>query len=100
MELDEMIDLFTKHSDAEYLNTIPEKSFRGKRLDLVAFELLASLDDPHNTGNIIAASGHDEIFLGVNTEFVAGNATGADVIKLLRCGVRWDIGSDCFVMFV
>lgn len=103
MTLEHIKELFTKHSD-EYLrfeNVHPLRRLH-RRPDLCAFLKLESLfqfaqGDP-GTGDMVSYAGHDEIGLAVSPEDIAGVVGEADIIDLIRCGVRFD--GTAFLMFV
>jgi len=68
------------------------------RPDIHAFILLEKLA-PGN-GDMVSAAEHDEIWLDVDLEVLAFNATEADIRDLIRCGVRYDDDVDSLAMFV
>lgn len=70
-----------------------------QRPDLCAFLVLDRLCPAPGRG-IVAAAGHDEIFLGIDIEALACVATEDDVLLLIRCGVRLDTSNDCLAIFV
>lgn len=69
---------------------------RSKRPDLHAFLLLDSLVP--GEGDMVSAAEHDEIFLDTEVEKLAKVATEADILELVRCGVRYS-EYDCLAMF-
>lgn len=87
-----------KAVDDEYiaLNQITEHK-PSARPDLCAFLKLEELVP--GTEDIVSAAVHDEIYLGINCDRLAEVATEADILYLVRCGVRYsDYGTLC--MFV
>lgn len=67
-----------------------------KRRDLRAFLLLDKLVP--DKMDMVCSAEHDEIWLQVTPEDLEGKATEAEVIELIRCGIRCDEGMLC--MFV
>lgn len=49
--------------------------------------------------DMVADAQHDEIFLQVMPDEVAGVATEQDVVDMIRCGLRYDSDNDSFCMF-
>jgi hypothetical protein len=68
------------------------------RRDLHAFNLLDKLV-PGN-GAMVCSAEHDEIWLDVTPEELSKVATENQIIELIRCGVRYDSGTDCLALFV
>lgn len=97
MELQEMADLFKKHEDA-FLKDENVTMLTTKRRDLHAFLLLDHL----SPGDLPALSyaSHDEVTLAFDPGTVAANAAEADIVELVRCGVRYSASHECFEMFV
>ena len=94
-----MIDMeaeFEKHDD-EYIKFENIKDPPCKRPDLCAFLLLDKLMPGDQ--DIVSASEHDEIYLGISTEELAKVATSDDILYLTRCGVRYDSGTGSLAMF-
>lgn len=94
-------EIFEKHND-EYLKFERIAEPRHRRRDVAAFLMLDELSPaadgkPHD---MVAYAAHDEITLAAEPELVVANATEAQVIDLIRCGVRFDASNDCFCMFV
>ena len=90
-------ELFKKHDD-ECLEFDRVKNKRSTRSDISAFILLNHLCP--DTGDIVSAAEHDEIFLDVSIDDLAKVASESNIIELIRCGVRYDSHSDCLSMFV
>jgi hypothetical protein len=74
----------------------PERRLH-RRPDLNAFLLLDRLCPGKH--DIVVAAEHDKIFLSVEVESLSA-ATEEDILDLMRCGVRYDSGSDSLAMFV
>ena len=89
-------DIFDAHDD-DFLTFERVESKRSQRPDLHAFLLLDSIVP--GTSDIVCASEHDEIFLGVSLEDLAENATEEQIVELIRCGVRIDDRTDSLAMF-
>ncbi len=85
MTTDKLRDLFSKHSDDEFLKFARVKNKLSNRPDLHAFQLLDRLV-PGNR-DIVSAAEHDKIWLEIEPGVLAAVATEADVIDLVRCGV-------------
>ena len=68
------------------------------RPDLCAFLLLDKLVP--GTKDMIPCAEHDEIWLAVDIDALGAVATEADVLTLVRCGVRYDRSTDSLAMFV
>lgn len=69
-----------------------------ERPDLCAFRLLNAIDP--GDCDLVSAAEHDEIWLSADPVAVAAQATEAQLIDLIRCGVRYDREHECFAMFV
>ena len=96
MTPDQIYALFEKHAN-EYIRHSRIKGMRPRRPDLHAFLLLDALVP--GTEDMVSAAEHDEIFLDVSPdELAAADPTEAQVIELIRCGVRLD--DDSLKMFV
>ena len=93
MTLEEM---FEKYDD-EYLNFERVDEPLHSRPDICAFILLDRLL-PNPGRDIVDAAEHDEIFLDVDIDKLEGVATEADILTLVRCGVRY--GEYGLCMFV
>lgn len=70
---------------------------RSQRQDLHAFMLLDELVP--GSSDMVAGAEHDEIYLGVEAEKLASAATREQIIELIRCGVRYDSGTESLCMF-
>lgn len=94
MRVNELVDLFKKHDDL-YRGDLPGV----RRKDLTAFNILDNLVP--GKGDLVAATEHDEIFLGVSlTDLAASAITEAEVKMLVMCGVGIDSYGDSLHMFV
>lgn len=82
--------------DDEFLQFSNISQPRHARPDIAAFILLDKLVP--GTVGMIAAAEHDEIYLDVDPEKLAEVATEADILELVRCGVRFS--DDGLCMFV
>lgn len=91
-------EMFEEHDD-EFLKFDRVENKRSNRRDLHAFIVLDELFPEENTGDIIAAAEHDEIFLDIKEEKFE-QLEESQVIELIRCGVRYSSDYNCFCMFV
>jgi len=94
----DLIETFANYED-EYIKFDRVINPLSSRPDLCAFILLDKLV-PQPTHDIIGSAEHDEIFLDVDCDKLAIVATEADIITLIRCGVRYDHEYDSLAMFV
>ena len=81
----------------EYLKFDRVENPPTKRADLCAFMLLDSMLP--DTKNMIAASAHDEFFIGVDADALNAVVSDEQLLTLVRCGVRYDSSYDCLAMF-
>ena len=88
---------YKKYND-EFLNFDRVENKTSQRADLHAFNLLDKLMPA--TRDIVCCAEHDEIWLDVEPEELSKVATEEQIIELIRCGVRYDIGTDSLAMFV
>ena len=89
--------MFEAHAD-EYLKFEDVEQKLSTRPDLHAFIKLNRMVP--GTSDIVAAAGHDEIYLDVEIDALATVATEADIVELARCGVLYDSSTDGLAMFV
>ena len=89
--------LFEKH-EVEYLEFKRVDEPLHKRPDLCAFLLLDKLIPGDR--DIVSGAGHEEIWLDIDLEKLAESATEADIVTLIRCGIRLDDDSQSLAMFV
>lgn len=100
-----MIDLhetFEKHND-EFLKFERVEKPRTTRRDLHAFLLLDEIvkyDDDRAVVTILAAAEHDEVLLDIDCNRLAECVTEAQLIELIRCGVRYSADLDSLCLFV
>ena len=95
IEPDEISDFFEKHND-EFLKFDRVENKLHTRPDIHAFILLDQLVP--DKGDMVAGASHDEIYLDTTPEDAFKAATEAQLIDLIRCGVRYS--DDIFCMFV
>ena len=93
----ELRDLFEKHND-EFLKFERVVTKRSRRADLHGFILLDELTPTANDRDILAGAEHDEVYLSIDDDELAAVVTEAQVIELVRCGVR--CGGNGLCMFV
>lgn len=84
--------------EGEFLKFERVKDRTSNRPDLHAFNLIDKLV-PGETDMVCAAE-HDEIWLEVSPEELARVATEEQIIDLIRCGVRYDDGTESLALFV
>ncbi len=93
-------ELFEKHDD-EYIKFDRVQNPRHSRPDLCAFLMLHDLSPAKKPGrDMISSAEHDEIWLDIDVDQVAENATEEDIITLIRCGIRFDTDNWAFALFV
>ncbi len=92
MKLEELEVLFQAHND-EFLKFDRVGSPRHSRPDLAGFLLLDSILPSGR--DMIFGSEHDEYYLDPDPEAVAEVITEAQIIDLLRCGIRFNGSSFC-----
>lgn len=88
--------LFDKHGD-EFLNFQLIENPRHPLRDVCAFLMLHDLAPMKRVA--VSYASHDQIALAAEPTLVAASATEAQVIDLIRCGVRYSADQDCFEMF-
>ena len=98
MNTEQLKELFKTHND-EYGQFERVQNPVHVRPDLCAFLTLDRLC-PAPGRDMVTATGHDELFLGIDVEALARVATEDDIILLIRCGVSFDASYDCLAMFV
>ena len=91
-------DAWEKYDD-EYIQFDRVEIKFSQRRDLHAFILLDKLV-PGSKENFVAAAEHDEIWLSTSPEDLEKVVTEAQIIELIRCGVRYDSSLESFCMFV
>lgn len=92
-----LIEIFEKYAD-DYLKFGRVENKLHERPDICAFLLLDKLL-PDPCKDIVSAADHDQIYLGVDIEKLAGVATEDDIITLIRCGVLYESDTDSLYMF-
>ncbi len=88
-------ELFVKHEN-EFLNYKADPSLEDKVHDFVVFESLVKFV---KRGDLIGNLGHEEIYLNVDVDEVISVLSEGDLVKLIRCGLRYSDEDECFVMF-
>ena len=81
----------------EFLKFERVENKRSQRRDLHAFLILDELQP--GTSKIISAAEHDEYFLDIDCEKLAGIITDEQIRDLYRCGIRYDNEYDCLAVF-
>lgn len=97
MTKDEIEQFFEDNNDGEFLEFEKIQNPRSKRPDLHAFLLLDALFPGDR--DMVESAEHDEIWLNVELEQLEGKVTEAQLLELIRCGVRID-DSGYLCMFV
>lgn len=97
MTVEEMDALFDAVFDEEFLRFDRVEGKRSNRPDLHGFLLLDELVPGDRS--MISAADHDEYWLGVSLEALAAAVTPAQIIELIRCGIRCDTGCDSMAVF-
>lgn len=95
--IEDLKALFEKHND-EFLEFERVKNKLSTRRDIHAFILLNQLLP--DTGDILSAAEHDEVWLSIDVSDLAKVATEYQIIDLIRCGIRYDSDIDSLAMFV
>lgn len=90
-------ELFQDFTD-EYIKFERVENKLSSRPDIHAFILLNELC-PGNR-DIISYAKHNEIWLDIDDDLLAKNATDEQIKDLHRCGVQWDSHAGCLAMFV
>lgn len=88
---------YNKYND-EFLKFDRVQNKASNRADLHAFILLDKLVPGKH--DIVCSAEHDEIWLDVSPEDLSKVATEEQIIELIRCGVRYDRGTDSLALFV
>jgi hypothetical protein len=96
LNLSEVFDMYAD----QYLHFQNILNPPSKYRDVCAFLYLEQHNLGMNERDIIASSGHDEIYLKVDTEFLASAATEEDILYLIRCGVMYNEEDESLSMFV
>ena len=96
MTPEDMADLFERH-EGEFIKFDRVTTKRSNRRDLHAFIRLDELVPGDRC--VISGAEHDEIWIEVSIPALAKVATEADIIELIRCGVRLDADVESLAMF-
>lgn len=88
-------ELFDKYED-EYLNYRVDPALEGKVHDFIVFEALVPFVE---RGDLVGNYGYEEIYLNVDVEKVLSKLTEDEIVRLIRCGLRYSEDRECFVMF-
>lgn len=91
-------ELFYSKYDDEYLYFDRIENKLSKRPDIHAF-LLLDLIAP-NEGTILSTADHYQVYLNVDLDKLAENATQEQIRDLIRCGVSFHKDNECLIMFV
>lgn len=88
-------ELFDKHEN-EFLNYRADPSLEDKVHDFVVFESLVKFV---KRGDLICNLGYEEIYLNVDVAEVVNTLSEDELVRLIRCGLRYSECHECFVMF-
>lgn len=94
--MDKNEERFEAVSD-EYAKFERIENKRNERPDLHAWLLLDEMF-PNPGHDMVSAAAHDEIWLDVEGDDLH-KLTDEQILELVRCGVRYDEGDECLVMF-
>lgn len=92
-------EIFERNAD-EFLKFDQVAIKRHSRPDICAFFILADLANSGKNKNIVSCAEHDLITLSVTPDDFHGRVTEGDLVDLMRCGVIYDAGEDCFQMLI
>ena len=89
-----------KHDNGRSTGEMAEGFFKNlhSRPDVCAFIFLHLLVG--GEGDMISAAEHDEIWLDVDCGKLSKVASEEDILYLVRCGIRYNKGTDSLCMFV
>jgi len=90
-------ELFEKYED-EFLNYRVDPSLEKIRKDFTIFKMLNDKFPSHK--DLISGSGHEEIFLDVDPKELLSVFTEEEIVKMIRCGLRFSSEYDCLCMYV
>ena len=88
---------FDRYED-EFLRFEKVENPRHPRPDVCAFLILHDLAP--DKGDMVSGAEHDEIFIDVSPDALDAAASDADILTLVRCGVRLDSYTGSLAMFV
>lgn len=91
------ITKFFEANEDYYLKTDDDPLVKDQIHDLYIFNALAKFV---KRGDLIVAASHEEIFLNVDPQDVYTELTSYELIRLIRCGLRYSEDQECFCMFV
>lgn len=90
-------EFFKKHS-GEYLRYQGDEDIENVTHDLYVFNKLAPFAEKSKA--LLVSATYEEIWFGVDPEEVFKCSTKLDMIRLIRCGLRYSEEHECFCMFV
>jgi hypothetical protein len=97
MKLEKLAAYFKKYRDGEYIKFERVENKLSNRPDLHAFLLLDKLVP--GKSDMVSAAEHDEIWLDVEPSALAEVVTEAQILELVRCGVRYDSEVESLALF-
>lgn len=89
-------ELFEKHQD-EFLQYERDSSLKCEPRDITLFNMLSDLAAG---GGLIAGALHEEIFFSVDLNDFVRFFSEEEVVRMIRCGLRYDSERECLCMFV
>ena len=98
---EEFLSVWKRHSDSEFLafEKINMPPFKAADLCGLA-RAYKFVDEARQHQDIVSHSGHDELTINLCAQEAVDNGiTEADIIYLLRCGIRYEENNDSFCMF-
>lgn len=97
MTKDELIEALRNREEDEYLKFDRVQNRRSQRPDLHAFLVLDELVP--GSVDMVSCAEHDQFWLEVSLDDLAGVVTPEQVVELVRCGVRYADDGDGLAMF-
>ena len=90
-------EFFEKHSD-EYLRYHGDELIENVTHDLYVFNKLAQFVEKPK--DLLVSATYGEIWFNVKPEDALKSLSELDMIRLIRCGLRYSEEDECFCMFV
>lgn len=90
-------EFFEKHAE-EYLAHAKDPDLSGIVHDFYIFSKLANYAVPHR--DLLVDARYEEIYFSVDPEQVYRDLPEEEMIRLIRCGLRYSAEHECFCMFV
>lgn len=90
-------ELFEKHQD-EFLQYERDYSLKDKAKDVTLFNMLSDKIPPHK--DLIIGAWYEEIFFDVDLDDFVTFFSEEEIVRMIRCGLRYDSERECLCMFV